>query len=118
MEISEIKQRLTLSEILNHYHLKPKNNMLLCPFHEDKTASLQVHLEKNFYKCHACGKTGDVIQFVQDYEKLSKHEAINKCKSLIIEIPLPKNNDMPKAERPKVTSGTPHLPPNFLEKMF
>ncbi|WP_409515096.1 CHC2 zinc finger domain-containing protein [Chryseobacterium sp.] len=32
----------------------------------DKTASLQVNLEKNFYKCHACGKTGDIIQFIED----------------------------------------------------
>lgn len=35
--------------------------VLLCPFHADQIASLQVHLEKNFYKCHACGKTGYVI---------------------------------------------------------
>lgn len=83
MEIQEIKENLNLATVLDHYHLQPKNNMLLCPFHDDKTASLQVNLEKNFYKCHACGKKGDVIQFVQDYEKLSKREAINKCKTII-----------------------------------
>ena len=82
MEISEIKTKLSLANVLHHYGLEPKNNMLKCPFHSDKTASLQVNLEKNFYNCHACSKTGDVIQFVQDYEKLSKHEALNKCKSL------------------------------------
>ena len=82
MEISEVKQRLSLSEVLHYYGLQPKNNMWLCPFHQDQTASLQVHLEKNFYKCHACGKTGYVIQFVQDYEKLSKHEDINKVSAL------------------------------------
>jgi len=58
--------------------------MLKCYWHEDNTASLQVNLEKNFYKCHACGKTGDVIQFIEDYEKISKHEAINKAKSFLI----------------------------------
>ncbi len=82
MEISEIKSNLTLSQILSHYGLKPKNNMLNCPFHEDKTASLQVNLEKHFYKCHACGAKGDQIQWVQDYEKISKHEAIIKCEQL------------------------------------
>ena len=82
MEISLIKQNLTLSQILHHYGLKPKNNMLVCPFHEDKTASLQVNLEKHFYKCHACGAKGDQIQWVQDYEKISKHEAIVKCEQL------------------------------------
>ncbi len=83
MEIKDIKQRLSLSEVLQHYNLQPKNNMLKCFYHEDKTASLQVNLEKNFYKCHSCGKTGDVIQFIEDFEKLSKHEAIKKAQSLM-----------------------------------
>jgi DNA primase len=82
MEIQDIKSNLTLSQILHHYGLKPKNNMLNCPFHEDKTASLQVNLEKHFYKCHACGAKGDQIQWVQDYEKITKHEAIVKCEQL------------------------------------
>ncbi len=84
MEISAIKEHLRLSEVLKHYGLAPKNKMLRCFMHEDKTASLQVNLEKDFYKCHACGKTGDVIQFIEDYEKISKHEAINKAKSFLL----------------------------------
>ena len=83
MEIQQIKSNLTLSQILHHYGLQPKNNMLNCPFHEDKTASLQVNLEKHYYKCHACGAKGDQIQWVQDYEKISKHEAIVKCKEVL-----------------------------------
>ncbi len=83
MEIKDIKQRLSLAEVLQHYNLQPKNSMLKCFLHEDKTASLQVNLEKNFYKCHSCGKTGDVIQFIEDFEKLSKHEAIKKAQSLM-----------------------------------
>lgn len=87
MEIKDIKQRLSLSEVLQHYNLQPKNNMLKCFYHEDKTASLQVNLEKNFYKCHSCGKTGDVIQFIEDFEKLSKHEAIKKAERLVALFP-------------------------------
>lgn len=114
MEIQDIKQNLNFATILHNYGLKPnKNNMLLCPFHQDNTASLQVNLERNFYKCHACGKSGDVIQWVQDYEKLSKHEAILKCTGLVegqnanIKIAQPKTNNQP-------------LPTDsaFLEKMF
>lgn len=111
MQIPEIKHRLTLKETLNHYGLKPKNNMLLCPFHEDKNASLQVNLEKNFYKCHACGKSGDVIQFVQDYEKLSKHEALKKCTELAGEQPEIKS-------QPKETQNSKPITHNFLNKMF
>lgn len=112
MEIPQIKSRLTLKEILHHYNLHPKNGMLLCPFHEDKNASLQVNLEKNFYKCHACGKSGDVIQFVQDYEKLTKHQALKKCTSMIApgqELKLPRVTE-PGTQTPERTV--------FLQKMF
>jgi DNA primase len=84
MEITFIKQQLSLKQVLEYYLLKPnKNNMVKCPFHDDKTASMQVNLEKNFYKCHACGKHGDQIQLVQDYGKLTKHEAFLKCAQMI-----------------------------------
>jgi DNA primase catalytic core len=112
MEISEIKQRLPLAEVLKYYGLHPKNSMLLCPFHQDKTASMQVHLEKNFYKCHACGATGDVIQFVQDYEKLTKHQALKKCTSMITPLQEPK---LQQAAEPQKT--TPERAA-FLQKMF
>ena len=112
MEIQQIKQNLTLAQILQHYGLKPKNSMLNCPFHEDKTASLQVNLEKHFYKCHACGAKGDQIQWVQDYEKITKHEAILKCAEMV---------GSWKMEVGSVKPETPNfvLPASdFLEKMF
>ncbi|MCQ4142525.1 CHC2 zinc finger domain-containing protein [Chryseobacterium sp. EO14] len=114
MEITAIKERLSLSAVLQHYHLEPKNKMLHCFYHEDKTASLQVNLEKNFYKCHSCGKTGDVIQFIEDYEKLTKHEAIKKAESLIGGLQLSvdgKKTQTAKSEQP--TTDT-----EFLERMF
>ena len=83
MEIQDIKANLTLEQVLTTYNLQPKNNMLRCPFHKDSTASLQVSFTQNKYKCHACDKKGDVIQFVQDYEKLTKHEALKKCTAMI-----------------------------------
>ena len=50
-KIPEIKSRLTLRAVLSYYNLKPYKNLRLnCPFHEDKTPSLQV-----YYKTHtAC----------------------------------------------------------------
>ena len=36
MEISDIKQRLSILTVLQHYNLKPdRNNHIKCPFHED-----------------------------------------------------------------------------------
>lgn len=89
MEINEIKQSLTLAQILSHYNLKPDKHMRLsCPFHEDKTPSFQV-----YYKTHTCycfssnckthGKAMDVIDFIMHMENFSKHEAIEKAKQMI-----------------------------------
>lgn len=118
MEISAIKQRLSLSEVLEHYSLQPKNNMLKCFMHDDKTASLQVNLEKNFYKCHACGKTGDVIQFIEDYEKISKHEAIKKAESLMSNEQLSVKNIRGTAENLGQTNFSGERSALFLENTF
>ncbi len=52
MDIPDIKTRLTIKEVLEHYHLIPdKSNRLLCPFHDDKTPSLQVYPKTNTWTC-------------------------------------------------------------------
>lgn len=44
MEISEIKQRLTLPMVLSYYGLKAdKSHRINCPFHDDKTPSMQLY---------------------------------------------------------------------------
>ena len=116
MEISTIKQNLSLVNVLQHYNLKQdKNNMLRCPFHQDSTASLQVSFSQNKYKCHGCDKKGDVIQFVQDYEKLTKHEALKKCTQMIETIaPTQKTTPITKQE----PTTTAIVNTYFIEKMF
>lgn len=116
MKIAVIKQNLPLANVLQHYNLKQdKNNMLRCPFHEDSTASLQVSFSQNKYKCHACDKKGDVIQFVQDYEKLTKHEALKKCTAMIETIqPVQKVTTITKQE----PTATAIVNTYFIEKMF
>jgi hypothetical protein len=40
MEITEIKQRLTVAQVLARYGLKPDKHLrLCCPFHEDAVLS-------------------------------------------------------------------------------
>lgn len=83
MEINEIKQSLNILTVLNHYGLKPdRNKQIRCPFHDDKTPSLQVYEKTGTYNCFGCGANGDTIQFIQDFEKLNKHQAIEKAKTL------------------------------------
>jgi DNA primase catalytic core len=84
MEIQEIKQRLSIQIVLNHYHLKPdRHNFLKCPFHGDEDPSLKIYPETNTFNCFGCGAAGDVIEFIERYEKKGKHEAILKAKSMI-----------------------------------
>jgi DNA primase len=116
MEIQDIKQNLSLAKVLQHYNFTAdKNNMLCCPFHKDSTASLQVSLTQNKYKCHGCDKKGDVIQFVQDYEKLTKHEALKKCTAMIETIQ-PIQKVAPTETKEILTSSREKI--IFLEKIF
>jgi DNA primase len=87
MELKEIKQQLSINQVLQHYGLKPNsNNMLCCPFHPDKTPSLQIYPATNTYCCFSsnCNAgTGDTIQFIQLKESCNKHEALVKATALL-----------------------------------
>jgi DNA primase len=87
MEIPEIKRQLPIDQVLQHYGLKPdKHDRLLCPFHPDKTPSLQIYPKTNTFCCFSSNcdaGTGDVIQFIQLMEKCNKHEALVKAASLV-----------------------------------
>ena len=89
MEITAIKEQLSLSTILQYYGLKPdKNTKMCCPFHEDKTPSMQVYYKtQTAYcfssKCKTHGKRMDVIDFIMYKENCTKHEALKKAETLL-----------------------------------
>ncbi len=87
MTIQEIKNQLSLQKVLNHYNLTPdRNHRLNCPWHNDKTPSLQIYPKTNTWTCFSTNCTagsGDQIEFIQRMEKSSKHAAILKAKELI-----------------------------------
>ena len=60
-----------------------------CWYHDDKHPSMHVNKKKNIYKCFVCGKGGDVIKLVQDYENKSFVEAcdwlVNEFNVVLIE---------------------------------
>ncbi|MBN2660364.1 MAG: toprim domain-containing protein, partial [Tannerellaceae bacterium] len=83
MEIREIKQRLSILTVLNHYNLEPdRHQMLKCPFHEDGQPSLKIYTETNTFNCFGCNANGDVIEFIQRKENLGKHQALIKAAEL------------------------------------
>ena len=77
--LDELKTRADLVGIIGKYiPLKPVGAkfMGICPFHQDSKPSLNVTPSLGIYKCFACGAGGDVIKFVQEYEKISFIEAV------------------------------------------
>ena len=89
MEIAEIKTKLPITKVLSHYGLQPdRNHRLNCPFHDDKTPSLQVYEKTNTCYCFSTnckthGSSIDAIDFIMHKEGCTKHEAILKAKAMI-----------------------------------
>lgn len=89
MKISDIKAKLTLSEVIKHYGYKAdKQNRINCPFHDDKTPSIQLYWKTHTAYCFSAnckthGKSLDVIDFVMYQENCTKHEALKKAEQII-----------------------------------
>ena len=52
-----------------------------CPFHNEKSPSFYVNPARQSFHCFGCGKGGDAISFVRDYENLPFMEAVRKLAS-------------------------------------
>jgi DNA primase len=91
MEITDIKQQLSLLKVLAHYGLAPdRNNRLKCPFHDDTTPSFQVYPKTNTWHCFSSNckaGSGDQVDFIMKHEQISKHEAILKAQELMGIVP-------------------------------
>src|SRR6266545_1441634 len=50
----------------------------LCPFHGEKTPSFQVNSDKGLFYCFGCSVGGDVIKFVELFDKVSFPDAVRQ----------------------------------------
>ena len=65
--IDEIKSRLDILDVVqSRVVLKKKgaNYWGCCPFHNEKTPSFSVNVQKGIFKCFGCGEGGDAITFL------------------------------------------------------
>ena len=111
MEIQEIKQQLSITQVLNNYGLTPdKNSRLNCPFHPDKTPSMQVYQKTNTVYCFSSnckthGKSLDVIDFIMYKQEITKHEAILKASAMLGKTPSNKLQNQDFASEAKQTQS-------------
>lgn len=68
----------------------------LCPFHTEKTPSFNVNGDKGFFKCFGCGAGGDVVKFVELYQKMSFPEAVRYLATRA-SMPIPEADGSPEA---------------------
>jgi DNA primase len=82
--LEELKTRLRPSEVIGKSVKLRKNGrewVGLSPFSKEKTPSFYVNDEKRFYHDFSSGKHGDIISFLQETERLSFNEAVEKLAS-------------------------------------
>ncbi len=79
--VEEVRSRADIVDVIGGYvNLKKKgaNYFGLCPFHGEKTPSFSVSPGKQMFYCFGCGKGGDVVRFLMEYENITFVEAIQK----------------------------------------
>lgn len=78
-DVERVKDANDIVRVIGeHIALRPKGREYagLCPFHDDRTPSMQVSPDKQIYKCFSCGAGGDVLTFVQKFHKMEFREAL------------------------------------------
>src|SRR3974390_3809171 len=79
--LDEIKSRLRPSDVIGRtvkLRRQGREYVGLSPFTKEKTPSFYVNDEKGFYHCFSSQKHGDLISFLQETERLSFVEAVER----------------------------------------
>ena len=76
-----VKDRLNIIDIIGREQKLIKvgsNYKSLCPFHNEKTPSFTINMQKQNYVCYGCGKSGDIFSYIMEKYKFSFREALEK----------------------------------------
>ena len=79
--VEDLKSHVDIVQVVQeHVSLRKSGSTWkgLCPFHGEKTPSFHVYADKGFFKCFGCSLGGDVIKFVELYDKVSFPDAVRQ----------------------------------------
>lgn len=77
--IERVRSAADIVDVVRRYvplQRKGRSFVALCPFHNEKTPSFNVHPEKQIYRCFGCGEGGNVFSFIMAQERVSFPEAV------------------------------------------
>ncbi len=80
-EILNIQRKVNIVDVIAQYlplEKKGKNYFAVCPFHDDHNPSMSISPEKQIYTCFVCGASGNVFNFIMNYEHVSFTKALDK----------------------------------------
>ncbi len=79
--VLDIQRKVNIVDVIGEYlplERRGKNYFAICPFHDDHNPSMSISSEKQIYTCFVCGASGNVFNFVMNYENISFTEAVSK----------------------------------------
>jgi len=71
-----------IREVIENY-LEIKGDKCVCPFHKERTASLNIYESTESFYCFGCGQGGDSIDFVKEYEGIEFNDALTKVLEIL-----------------------------------
>ncbi len=84
------RERVSIVDVVGDYvdlRKRGSNYFGICPFHEEKTASLAVHPARGTFKCFGCGEGGNIYTFLMKIEGMAFTDAVKKiCNRAGIEL--------------------------------
>ncbi|HEY4607303.1 MAG TPA: DNA primase [Acidimicrobiia bacterium] len=78
-DIDRVRESVDLVELISEVTSVKRSGrtfMAVCPFHQEKTASMSVDRARGLYHCFGCGKGGDVFTFIQETQGVDFADAV------------------------------------------
>ena len=86
LDFDRIRRAVRFETVLEGYGLplvrRGAHWFILCPFHQEKTASCSIDLTERRFHCFGCGAGGSVIDFVSQLERVSVRDAATRISGL------------------------------------
>ncbi len=71
-----------IRRVIEHY-VDVTGDKCCCPFHKERTPSLNIFDDTNSFYCFGCGQSGDEIEFVKEYKGLTFPNAVKEVCSIL-----------------------------------